>query len=153
MQRPLRILLFCAVGGAILLTWWGARSRHAQPSATSIRQTVQAVVTNPVEYARVHLTGGIGAMLGSDPMTGLPRIEAVAVDSPAKRTGLRTGDIITKVDGLATTGRPVALVAESIRGFSAGKVALTVLRGGSTNIECVVQRASLNTLRRFHRYE
>ena len=47
--------------------------------------------------------------------------------------GLREGDHILQVDGIATRGRTLAQNVESIRGFSAGSVTLTVQRAGSTN--------------------
>ena len=108
---------------------------------------MRPVLTNVVDYAKNRITGGIGAVMTTDRATGLPTIADVKVDSPADRAGLRTGDLITKVNGLATAGLPLAQVVEGIRGFSGGRVTLTVQRSGSTNFECVVQRSSWNNLR------
>jgi len=108
---------------------------------------MRPVLTNVVDYAKNRITGGIGAVVTTDRATGLPIIAEVKVDSPADRAGLRTGDLITKVNGLATAGLPLAQVVEGIRGFSGGRVTLTVQRSGSTNFECVVQRSSWNNLR------
>ena len=155
MRRVICVLLLGAFAGAILFTSWATRSRWARAyGLPSMKETVEAVVTNPVEFAKNRLTGGVGVQLTADPASGLPSIRATSAGSPADRSGLRAGDIITKVDGLGTKGRPIFQVAESIRGFSAGEVALTVQRG-STNIEFVIRRSSLNVLRSqsFNPYE
>jgi C-terminal processing protease CtpA/Prc len=113
-----------------------------------LRQTLKTAVTNPVEFAKSRVTGGIGVNLTTDPASALPLIAAVGAGSPADRAGLRAGDLITKVDGLATTNLPPPQLADAIRGFTGGRVTLTILRDGTTNIERVIERSSWNTLRR-----
>ena len=66
--------------------------------------------------------------------------------SPAETAGLRAGDFILQVDGVATSGRKLVQNVESIRGFSAGSVTLTVQRTRSTNLQCVIHRSSWKNL-------
>jgi membrane-associated protease RseP (regulator of RpoE activity) len=152
--RPIRssfTRMLCAVGLVLIfLLWLTGWRRHSKPHSSPIARTIQAVVTNPLEFAKSRLTGGIGALMSVEPRTRLPRIEDVTPGSPAERAGLSPGDLIVKVDGVATGGRSLSQVVESIRGFSAGRVVVTVLRG-TTNVDCVIPRASWNTLRGLNR--
>lgn len=108
----------------------------------SIAHAVQSVFINPVGFAKSHVTGGIGALLLSDPASGLPRIQMVIAGSPAEKSGLRGGDVILGIGGAPTHGRTLAQNIESIRGFAIGTVVLTIQRAGSTNLTCVIQRTS-----------
>jgi carboxyl-terminal processing protease len=68
---------------------------------------------------------GIGVQLDTT-ATGEPRVVTVFRDSPADKAGLRTGDIILEVDGVAAAGKSVSDVVEEIRGETGTKVELTV---------------------------
>ncbi len=57
------------------------------------------------------------------------RILAVYDKSPAKRAGMRAGDLITKVDGRPTQGESTEAVTSRIRGPEGTAVALTVRSG------------------------
>ena len=107
---------------------------------------MHSAITNPIAFAKNRFTGGVGAVLVTDPATGLLLIKKVLVGSPAETAGLREGDYIVQVDGVATSGRKLVENVESIRGFSAGSVTLTVQRAGSTNIQCVIHRSSWKSL-------
>ena len=85
--------------------------------------------------------------MGNNPAFSFPVINAVAASSPADTAGLRVGDLIIKVDGISTSNRPLAQVAEDIRGFSRGQLTLTIRRSGTLDFDCVVKRISWNTLR------
>ena len=74
-------------------------------------------------------------------------IHGVVAGSPAEKAGLREGDHIIQVDGVPTSGRTLAQVVESIRGFAAGSVTLTIQRSGSTNLQCVIHRSSWKSLK------
>lgn len=140
---PLRIacsllaLIAVAYGIRALLLASANSSRQG-----SISHTVQSAFTNPVGFAKSHVTGGIGALLLADPASGLPRIQMVIIGSPAEKAGLRSGDLILGIDGAPTHGRTLIQNIESIRGFAIGTVRLTIQRAGSTNLICVIQRTS-----------
>jgi putative serine protease PepD len=78
----------------------------------------------------------IGANVrGSEKLDGAT-VESIAAGSPASRTDLKVGDVITKVDGKPVTGSSDVVVA--VRTHQPGeKVTLTVRRGGKT-LEIVV---------------
>ncbi|HLX71813.1 MAG TPA: PDZ domain-containing protein [Verrucomicrobiae bacterium] len=107
---------------------------------------VQAAMTNPVGFAKSHVTGGIGAVLLVDPATGLPRIQIVLAGSPAARAGLRPGDVILEVDGVTTRGRTLAQDVDHIRGIASISVGLLIQRAGSTNLNCLIHRTSWSGL-------
>ena len=104
-------------------------------------------MTNSMELVRKEITGGVGVMLTTGPGVGQVMIQGVGVGSPGEQAGLRVGDVIVEVDGWPTTGKPLMEITERIRGYTAGKVVLTVQRGDPTNlVECVVRRTSWNNL-------
>jgi C-terminal processing protease CtpA/Prc len=146
MRRTVALLVACVMCVAGLLAWRAVSSRGSQ-SAGSLGQSLKTAATNPVEFAKNRFTGGIGVVAGTNLGSSFPVIRAVAASSPADRAGLRAGDLITKVNGLSTSNRPLRQVAEDVRGFSGGQVTLTIQRGGTADFECVVKRTSRNTLR------
>ena len=79
-------------------------------------------------FVKNHVTGGVGAALTIDGTTQLPRIVSVLPGSPAEAAGLRDGDLILRVNDSPMVGLPLAKVVDSIRGFSAGEVSVTVQR-------------------------
>ena len=101
-----------------------------------------SAVTGPVAFAKSRFTGGIGAIMLIDPKTGVPVIHQVMAGSPAEAAGLHDGDVVLKVNGIATSGQKLAQVVDSIRGFTGGGVTLTIQRTGSTNLEFVLHRSS-----------
>jgi len=147
MNRPLRIVGPVAFIGIVILALWGAHTRSARRSGQeSLKDTIHSAVTNPVGFAKARFTGGVGAVLRADPATGVPLVHNVIAGSPAEKADLRDGDRILQVDGVATSGRTLAQVVDSIRGFVAGSVTLTVQRNGSTNVQCVLHRSSWKSL-------
>lgn len=52
--------------------------------------------------------------------------------SPAEEAGLKTGDIITKVDGEDCTGQELEIVANKVKGEEGTKVTLEILRDNKT---------------------
>jgi C-terminal processing protease CtpA/Prc len=147
MNRALRILGILAVTAIIVFALWAAQTRSARRAGQeSLEDTSHSAITNPVAFAKNRFTGGVGAILLIDPATGLPLIRQVIAGSPAEKAGLREGDIILQVDGIATRGRTLAQIVESVRGFALGSVTLTVQRSGSTNLQCVIRRSSWKSL-------
>jgi len=147
MNRPLRLIGLFGFIAVVAIALWTAHTRSAKRSSQeSLKETMHSAITNPIAFAKNRFTGGVGAVLVTDPATGLLLIKKVLVGSPAETAGLREGDYIVQVDGVATSGRKLVENVESIRGFSAGSVTLTVQRAGSTNIQCVIHRSSWKSL-------
>jgi carboxyl-terminal processing protease len=71
---------------------------------------------------------GIGAQVDTSP-EGLPLIVGVFRGSPAEEAGLRTGDVVTAVDGRPTAGEDLDDVVEWVRGEAGTRVVLTVRSG------------------------
>jgi carboxyl-terminal processing protease len=69
---------------------------------------------------------GIGAELTMNDQNQII-VMAPLDDSPAEKAGLRSGDIIGKVDGKLTSGWTLAQAVDAIRGKKGTKVTLTVL--------------------------
>lgn len=70
---------------------------------------------------------GIGAELSLD---GQNQVSVVAPldGSPAQKAGIKSGDVIVKVDGKSTAGWDLPKAVENIRGKKGTKVLLTILR-------------------------
>lgn len=60
--------------------------------------------------------------------------------SPAKETGIETGDIIKKVNGEECTGMDLTTVANKVKGEEGTKVELEILRGEETITKTVERR-------------
>lgn len=147
MNRVLRVVGILAFTGVVGFALWTAPTRSANRSKReSLNVTIHSAITNPVKFAKARFTGGVGAILLNDPAAGVPMIQQIVVGSPAEEAGLRKGDHIIQVDGVATRGRTLAQNVESIRGFAGGSVTLTIQRAGSTNLQCVIHRDSWNSL-------
>ena len=156
MHRTLRVWTVIAIAIMFVFVLWARLSRTARPTGSpALKDTVQSALTKPVQFAKSRLTGGVGVALGTDQATGFPVIEGVAIGSPSDTAGLLVGDLLVRLDGLLTKGRPLAQIVEQIRGFTGRRVTLTVQRSGSTNLECVIRRRSWNNLRglSYNRYE
>ena len=147
MNRTLRVAGILSFIVVVVFALWAAHSRSARRSSQeSFNDTIHSAITNPIKFAKTHFTGGVGAVLLADPATGVPLIHDVVAGSPAEMAGLREGDHIIQVNSVATSGRTLAQNVESIRGFVASSVTLTVQRAGSTNLQCVIQRSSWKSL-------
>jgi C-terminal processing protease CtpA/Prc len=147
MNRAFRLFIAVLVVAAALLTFWMARrlARESTPSS-SFGQSVQSAVSNPVEFAKNRITGGVGLMLRMDPAAGLPVVQGVGVGLPAEAAGLHAGDVILEVNGRSTTNMLLAQVVDIFRGFVANSVEVKVRRAGVTNLSFVIRRASMNSL-------
>jgi len=129
----------------LLPGWWIWRAAMADSEVP--RADLHATLTNALDEVRSRVTGGIGVLISLGGTNGTPILRVVASGSPAEQSGLKSGDRILAVNGVATTNRTIADVASQIRGFSGGSLTLLVGRPGMTNREYVVERASWNELR------
>ena len=75
---------------------------------------------------------GIGAQI--DAKQGILTVVAPLPSSPAEKAGLRSGDLIAKIDGKPTEGLTVDQAAERIRGPKGSAVTLEVIRQGSRSV-------------------
>jgi carboxyl-terminal processing protease len=78
------------------------------------------------EKAVTNQFSGIGIKFSKE--DGLTKIVAVLPDTPAQRTGLRIGDIITSIDGIETKDISSDCVAKRITGPEDTKVTVTIMR-------------------------
>jgi carboxyl-terminal processing protease len=70
--------------------------------------------------------GGLGIEVGVE--DGLVRVVSPIEDTPAFRAGIKTGDLIVKIDDTATRGLPLSKAVEKMRGKPGTDVVLTVVR-------------------------
>jgi carboxyl-terminal processing protease len=72
--------------------------------------------------------GGVGARLGPDPLGA--KAAEVFDDGPAYAAGLRTGNLITGVDGVSVAGVDIDSIVEKIKGKEGTTVRLSVIQQG-----------------------
>lgn len=73
---------------------------------------------------------GIGAYVGLDSLTSLPKISGVIGNSPAEEADLRPNDLVYEVDGTSTYGLTLTEAVNLIRGPEGTQVELTIVREG-----------------------
>lgn len=76
---------------------------------------------------------GIGAYVGLDADTGLPKITGTIVSSPAETADLRANDLIYEVDGISTYGLSLTDAVAMIKGEEGTEVTLTIIRENETD--------------------
>src|ERR1043165_3448811 len=70
--------------------------------------------------------GGLGIEVGIE--DGVVRVISPIEDTPAFKAGIKAGDLIVKIDDLATRGIPLSKAVEKMRGKPGSPVVLTVVR-------------------------
>ena len=70
--------------------------------------------------------GGLGIEVGVE--DGIVRVISPIEDTPAFRAGVKTGDLIVKIDDTATRGMPLNKAVELMRGKPGTPITLTILR-------------------------
>lgn len=73
---------------------------------------------------------GVGVSIENH--NGQCRVVAPIANTPADRAGIRSGDIITKIDGIDIASKTLDQAAAMMRGKEGTKVVLTINRGGQT---------------------
>jgi membrane-associated protease RseP (regulator of RpoE activity) len=145
MNRTVKVAAILLLLGFMVLIWSAFRTHSSVgPRAPS---AVSQAIDHPVDFAKNHFTGGIGVLLGTD-HSGLTAVEEVLNGSPASNAGLREGDAIIEINGVATKGKALAQVTGEIRGITGGEINLTIQRAGSTNQEVTLHRSSWSHLGR-----
>jgi carboxyl-terminal processing protease len=86
--------------------------------------------------------GGIGFYVSM--IDGNFTVVSPMEDSPAKKVGIRPGDVVIKVDGIDVTNMEIDEITEMIKGEQDTKVNLTIKRKGFSNsIEFTVVRKNI----------
>jgi len=70
--------------------------------------------------------GGLGIEVGAE--DGLIKVISPIEDTPAFRAGIKSGDLIVKIDDLSTRGLPLSKAVEKMRGKPGTQIVLTVAR-------------------------
>lgn len=91
-------------------------------------------------------TSSIGVRTAKDAETGCIRIVYVYADSPAKSSGLQSGDIITAVDGAAVTAENYGNMVAKLYGTALSSVNVTYTRSGQSNAVNVVKTKICQTV-------
>lgn len=73
---------------------------------------------------------GIGVYITKDAENNQILVYGTIPDSPAEEAGLKTGDIITSVDGVECNGNDYDTITNSIKGKEGTKVSIGILRNG-----------------------
>jgi carboxyl-terminal processing protease len=113
----------------------------------SLGDTGHSVFLTPDEYKAFQnslgaTVAGIGVLMSSS--SGTLTIDKVIAGSPAAAAGLKSGDLITAVDGVSITGMTIDQVGPKIRGPEGTKVKITVVRSGSaTPLDFTITRAKV----------
>ena len=71
------------------------------------------------------------------------RIVSPMEDAPAWRAGVKPGDVITRIDGVAVSSIGIDEAVERMRGEPGTKVALTIVRNGVAALVLTVTRAEI----------
>jgi carboxyl-terminal processing protease len=74
---------------------------------------------------------GIGVRVTEAEDDGRPQIVSIFPNSPAETSGIKVGDVIVKVDGVATEGREMDEVLSEVRGEAGTDVDVTVQADGT----------------------
>ena len=85
---------------------------------------------------------GVGIYISSNTKTNQIVVLAPIKQSPAEKAGLRTGDIILKVDGVEYTGEELTKASNSMKGEEGTKVKIEILRENET-LEFEIERKSI----------
>ena len=86
---------------------------------------------------------GIGAMLTQNADTGIITVVRPFEGSPAAEAGIKTDDILYKVEGEEVTGEDLSSVVAKVKGVEGTKVKLVVMRDGK-EIKMDVERRTIS---------
>lgn len=96
------------------------------------------------EYMSGGNYGGIGVYLEKNKKTGRLTVLNAIKDGPAYKAGIRSGDVIVKIDGEKILKTDLELASHKIRGKSGTKTRLVIERGAGNLKEFTVTRAIIH---------
>ena len=104
---------------------------------------------NPQEYKESRVVtsgefGGLGIEINMDQKYKVIQIIAPISDTPAHRAGLKSGDLITHVDGNAIKGMDLRQSVKRLRGKPGTNVRLTIQRHGTGQFDVTITRAVIH---------
>lgn len=126
---------------------------HAMKSSELVEAGLDAMVSeldphssylNPEELHEMRVSmqgefGGLGMHIAGE--EGVVRIIAPIENTPASRAGLKSGDLITHVDGAALTGISLPEAVKRMKGTPGTDVRLTIRRDGVSPFDVTLTRA------------
>ncbi|MDR0588407.1 MAG: S41 family peptidase [Burkholderiales bacterium] len=87
--------------------------------------------------------GGLGIEVSGE--SGAIRVVSPIEDTPAFRAGIKSGDLIVKIDETVTRGLPLAKAVDMMRGKPGTKVKLTIARESEPlPLEIIIRREYIN---------
>ena len=89
---------------------------------------------------------GIGVYITKDTTNNLILVYGTIPNSPAESAGLKTGDVITSVDGVECNGDDYDTITNSIKGKEGTKVKLLALFQKANKIDLIELRNSIQEL-------
>jgi len=98
---------------------------------------------NPEDYRDIQVdTSGEYGGLGIEvvPEDGFVKVVAPIDDTPASRAGLKSGDLLTAINGEQIVGRPLNDAVKEMRGEVGTDITITVLREGVDPFDVVLTR-------------
>lgn len=118
--------------------------KHGLATATKDPYTVYFTAKEANDFTNMlnQTFSGIGAELGQD-KDGYIIIATPIAGQPAEKAGLKSQDIITKIDGKSATGISIEEAVTKIRGKEGTKVALEVVRDHKTTLNFTITRGNI----------
>ena len=98
---------------------------------------------NPEDYRDIQVDtsgeyGGLGIEV--EPSDGFVKVVAPIDDTPASRAGLKSGDLLTAINGEQIVGRPLNDAVKDMRGPPGSDITITVLRDGQDPFDVTLTR-------------
>ncbi len=97
------------------------------------------------EYTRYLDSTYVGVGIELLPGEGYPRVLDAIDNTPAKRAGIKSGDLLIEVDGADVYNEPLDMVVQKVRGPEGTTVKLTIRREGREDFVLDLVRSSINT--------
>lgn len=97
--------------------------------------------------------GGLGIEVAMDEPTGYVRVVTPIDDSPAATAGIRTGDLISRIDNADVKGMKLSDAVSRMRGPIGTSVVLTILRNGNSALRMPLKRSVVHIQSVRHRME
>ena len=135
----------------------GVRDLHAEPGAVPAGELVETALDsmmsaldphsaylNADELRDIQVTtkgefGGLGIVVTME--NGMVKVVSPIEDTPAFRAGLKSGDLITHVDGEPIKAKNILRAVKKLRGPPGTDVRLTVSRRGQAPFDLTITRA------------